>query len=75
MPGSMSTGTAASLNNANVSAKKSGDGGTINAVRMPRTMPAAARPSAIASLSAFSSAKVMVRCSLVPVGFTPRTGT
>ena len=75
MPGSMSTGTAASLNSANVSAKKSGDGGTINAVRIPREIPAAESPSAMASLSAFSSEKVMARCSLVPVGFTPRTGT
>ncbi len=39
MPGSISTGTAPTLNRANVSAKKSGDGGTMSTVRVPRPMP------------------------------------
>ena len=56
MPGSTSTGTAPALNRANISRKNSGVGRTITTVRLPRTMPRPARPAAIASLRASSSA-------------------
>lgn len=56
MPGSTSTGTAPVLNNANINRKNSGDGRTMITARVPRTMPRLARPAAIASLRASSSA-------------------
>ncbi len=39
MPGSISTGTAPALNSAKNMAKKSSPGVSINAVRVPATMP------------------------------------
>ena len=74
MPGSIKTGTAPTLNNAKVIAKKSGDGGTMSAVRVPRMMPVATSPCAMASASALSSSNVIARCSDSPSGFTPRRG-
>ena len=39
MPGSTSTGTAPSLNSANINRKNSGEGRTITTVRTPRPIP------------------------------------
>ena len=54
MPGSTSTGTAPTLNRANISRKNSGVGRTITTVRVPRTIPRLASPAAMASLRASS---------------------
>ena len=75
MPGSISTGIAPTLNSANVSEKKSIDGGTISAARVPRVIPAFTKPWAIRSESVLISAKVSVVYWLGPSYFTAPRGT
>ncbi len=68
IPGSISTGTAPIFSNANASAKKSGDGGTMESgSRSARVMFAAFKPCAMASESVWSSAKVMAQVWCVAV--------
>lgn len=54
MPGSISTGTTPALNMANISRNSSGEGRTISAARVPRTMPARAIAAAMALLRSSS---------------------